>query len=482
MRRALQLLAVSALIAGCGVESNPDYCPGAPHDRCSELSDGMPGGDLTMAPACKSAQDCNASLPACMGGTCVGCRGGIQSTDCAAYATTPHCGPMGACVECLAKEDCATAGKACGPDNKCAPCKTNFDCATGVCLVGGACARGDQVTFVDNRGMKPADCKTAHPGADGTTAVTAFCDIPDALAKPRDYIAVRGSAEGYGDVDLSVTMPAKLVLVGPGKDAAVPARIVASDVAAVNVVVNGNAASLDLTLDGLDLKANSVNKMPAGVQCLVSSGAASLTIRDSNIHDSADYGISITGCQLKLDRSRIAKNLNGGVSLAKSAYSITNSFILSNSTAGTGQGVSIDTASQGAFAFNTVVANGMTGFIGAITCGFGQPKIIESSIVVKNAQAAGTQFAPGCHLVNVVTGSDVAQGAIMLSPQFVNDSDGSKPFDYHLVKGSAMNAACCVDKVSGMSDGGMVTLTDHDVDNSVRPQGMGYDIGAHEVQ
>ena len=82
-----------ALAAGCAVENNANFCPGAPHNRCSErpAGDGGDGADLAPPPPCTESSRCPAAAPTCTGGQCSACTGPM---DCAQFhAATPFCGP-----------------------------------------------------------------------------------------------------------------------------------------------------------------------------------------------------------------------------------------------------------------------------------------------------------------------------------------------------------------------------------------------------
>ena len=491
MKTFSMMLALSALVLGGCKRVNPAYCPDNPEKLC-----GFDGGGADAAvdmahPACTMSMECPPDNPICDGRLCVACTtkaDGGSSSECAAFhSTLPFCGPGGNCVECLGRNDCAASQKTCNlAKNVCDFCKTNGDCATGVCLDTGLCAKQSQVTFVDNRGMLVADCKTKFGNADGTSRVSAMCDVPEAIVAPAQtpFIVVAGSAQSYSAIKIATTTKAQTVnIVGPGKSAALTALISGQNgFAGVSISTGGAAATV--TLDGLDIGGSGGLMKANGVECIVNNGDVKLTIRNSNVRDSGKIGVTVTDCTLILDEDNIVTNQGGGVKIAGSnTYSITNTFIVANQGS-LSRGVSLDDATTGVFAFNTVASNGpMKDFKGGISCGLGSTKLIESSIIFDNTQDVMnmTQFAGNCQLVNIVSGTDMVNGTSKLVPEFVNPNDPMKPLDFHMVKGSSKNAACCIDKV-GPGDGGGVTLPDHDVDGNHRPVNLLWDIGAHEQQ
>jgi hypothetical protein len=54
--------------------------------------------------------------------------------------------------------------------------------------------------------------------------------------------------------------------------------------------------------------------------------------------------------------------------------------------------------------------------------------------------------------------------------------------DYRLNPTSSVNTTCCIDQVHATVDGGAAQLPDHDYFLDKRPQGGGWDVGAHEAR
>jgi hypothetical protein len=251
-------------------------------------------------------------------------------------------------------------------------------------------------------------------------------------------------------------------IVGPG-DTATPVTVGNTSAPAFDILTT--AAPATVILDGFSTTTTTTET----VKCTQGASATtSLTILGSNLHNGSGGGVSSSGCKLTLDRNVIQKNPGGGVSVTKTSYTITNNFIVDNGSAG--RGVSISDDSSGTFAFNTVAKNLVSAGVGGVDCGSGSKKAIESSIFDGNSMMGGSQIGAQCTLTKVVTTGGDSQGTAGM-PSFANASAD----DYHLVANNGANLDCCIDKIT-------TAMNDHDVDNSRRPKGSGYDIGAHEAQ
>jgi hypothetical protein len=341
-----------------------------------------------------------------------------------------------------------------------------------------------------------------------------FCEIQAAalaaIAGSKPYVVVAGSATAYAAVSLSTaTGPISgLTIIGPGRTATPTAKVspsVVTNAFALSTV--GNAATV--VLDGLELIGQ--GSTSAGARCSFTSGAATLTIRNSLIQMSGGPGIDANGCTLTVSSSTVSGNQQAGVSAnggtltvdanvitgnqggglllqGSTSYTVTNNIIATNGTSSGDPGVTISgNGTTGVFAFNTVAGNGnLSGNgEGGVQClvGGGQTRELLNSIVIgnaKNPMGTGTQVTAGkCVLTRVVVGTDSTgeAGAIKNQPP-VFVTAGS---DYHLKANDAANTACCVDKIPTATPP-TAPNADHDVDGSRRPKGAGWDYGAHEVQ
>jgi hypothetical protein len=480
----------------CDTEHHSCYKPDA--DLGVDMQPDLP-------PMCRDDSVCPVALPVCGGGgQCSGCQLGNNTACATHHAATPLCGPSGACVECVSKDDCASKNQTCNlTTNACEACRAHGDCSTGVCKPGGACATAAEVVYVNN--APSSGCTPAGPG----TRAMPFCEIQAAalaaIAGSKPYVVVAGSATAYAAVSLSTaTGPISgLTIIGPGRTATPTAKVspsVVTNAFALSTV--GNAATV--VLDGLELIGQ--GSTSAGARCSFTSGAATLTIRNSLIRMSGAAGVDSNGCTLTLDGNTVSGNQGAGISTnggtvtldrniigpsntgggivlgGTTSYTVTNNIIVSNGASAGLPGIAISSmSSSGTIAFNTISKNGGLNTVeGGVTCpssGAGT-KLIDSSIVVDNSTAAGTQFAGKCSLSNTVVGTGDATllaGAIKQSPAFVSGTD------FHLKANDAANTACCVDKIP-TANAPSTPNADHDVDNTRRPKGAGWDYGAHEVQ
>lgn len=453
-----------------------------------------------LRPSCVDSSTCSASAPVCMNGKCGICTPSSDmgvSAECTAYhAPANLCGPMGGCVQCLSKDDCAQFNQTCilatGPTmNTCGPCSVNADCTTGVCKSGGGCASPSEVYYVDNRSAATiAACKTAHPTADGTSRASAFCDITDATgsSSPRPYVVVQGSATSYGALSLNATIATigPMTIIGPGHNATPTAKIAPTTGPAVSLATSGSNATL--TINGLELIGAGGGSPAAGAKCqVITSGTPTLTIVNSYIHNSGLYGADAASCALALDANIIYQNTGGGISISGGSVVASNNLIVGNGS--NGPGVSFAGSVSGTWWFNTVAGNtfktGPTTNPGAFTCSTtGQTlPVLQAGIVWGNDKASGASFdASRC----VLTYTDIDDsttpagggnlGNFNMDPMLTS---GALPATGYRIPSSSP----CKDKVTsatGLTGG---TLPSHDVDGNARPRTStgGYDCGGSQA-
>jgi hypothetical protein len=397
--------------------------------------------------------------------------------------------------------DAAVDASGDGPDLA-GSCMKHSDCATLVCQPNHQCAVASDVAYVDNLGMTPASC-IASGVHDGNQA-TPFCSIPPALDSGRSYVRVAGSTAHYASLAASSNTWNGRIVIGPGSTAATPATIFADGTAGADAF--STSISM-LTFDGMDFSGQ--------LDCLA---AGTVQLIDVTIHDSIADGVYVGGCVLSMtggsiqrtaysgvrtntssasatlvdvtfkqtatstvfsaaeptpaavvlagggmitvDRAYIGPGNGVGLLLGGGTYSVTNSFIVDNvgSFAVIGQGAT------GVFQFNTV-ANNKRG----VNC---NNNVIEASIFYNNT-VGGSEFNSqvSCTFLNgTVTSASAVQ------PVFVGTTD------YRLNPTSAVNGTCCIDQVHATVDGGAAQLPDHDYFQDHRPQGGGWDVGAHEAR
>ena len=520
--RSLLAVVLGGLVVGCVLGDRHPLDMG--QCELSSCNDGGGGGGGTscdgrcdmavdMAPSCKDDSTCPASAPVCSaGGTCGACQ--LDEADagaslaCASYHSastpaTPLCGPAGACVECLGKQDCAANHMACNLTTyACGPCSQHADCATGVCMANGSCADASQVAYVNN--ATAGGCTDATHVSSPTAP---YCKISEALSElptARPYIVVAGTTKSYDALSVSAlaTAVGPLSIVGPGRPVAQggtatqSALIAPATGPAVSVATQGSNATL--TIDGLELVGASGF---AGVKCQqVTSGTPTLTVKNSFVHGSGLYGVDASSCTLTLDANVISGNQGGGVNassgvltvdanvisgnqgggitIAGSSYTISNNLITDNGL--NGPGVLLSGNVSGLFWFNTVVNNKRSGTnAGAFNCGgvtsTAAPVIQASIVYLNDKNTSGSSTGTGCTFTySDLDDGTMGQGDFSQAPNFVDSTNSNWRIQL---------SSPCVDKITTST--GLVggTLPDHDVDGIARPRAAtgGYDCGASQA-
>jgi hypothetical protein len=489
MRRALGLFVIVAGIAlatSCSLLYTLEpickqTCDGGT-DGSSDAAVGCTSTCPDMAQqACSDSSKCSGDAPVCSGSACMPCAPPGASTECATYhAPLKVCGPLGGCVECMTKDDCRDTNRTCDTaTNTCKPCSANADCSTGACKPGGVCASPGEVAYVNK------DLSGCSDLVHMSSPTAPYCQIQMAATLDKaSYIVVTGSATSYDALNLTAIASSigPVTIIGPGRNPAGggPTVKIAPAIVASAVLVSTNGSAATVTIDGLELTGTA----SPGIKCQAGTGAASLTVSGSSIHDSGKAGIDSAGCTLVADANVIAGNPGGGIHFAgaSTTHTITNNIIHDNSGSGA-YGVRLDDSPAGSiFAFNTVVANGPTGdtAAGGMICPATPPAaLIQDSIIVGNSHntTGGTQFAGQCQLQSVVVGTDSTTSGIQKTPAFTSDDH----LDVSTPTAQTTNADCCIDKLVAPG----TPMADHDVDRTTRPKGSSatpYDIGAHEVQ
>jgi hypothetical protein len=432
------------------------------------LSAGGPRGDLG-APADLGVPDLAVDLA-------------VPSDDLAVPAdlsVVPDLAP--ACPACPSATPICDSGT-----HSCRKCAAHAECPSGVCVSDGSCAAPATVLYIDNAN---GTCMGTHTGMQADP----LCNAPQPLPDPTQlYVHVAGSNTAYTYFDVTLANPATLTFVGPGRNAATPAIVQGAGPTSGTFAVTDSSAGATVLVDGLTADGSAGSG--AGFWCtgaatthmtVLNSAAlntatgsgihvqgCAVTARYSTLSGSNNFGVSVQAGSATVDACLVTNNKGGGLRTSTTAaqLTVTNSILTGNSQ----QLMNLANGSMVTFAFNTAVKNGTNA---TFNCP-GNPSTLEASIILGNGAAGGTQFGSGCRLLNVVTGTDTAVGAIQLSPTFVNANGG----DYHLLAGDPANVNCCFNKITGPEDGGIAVLPDHDIDGQTRPLGAGWEIGADEVQ
>lgn len=380
-------------------------------------------------------------------------------------ASTPVCGPAGRCVGCMSNSDCTDLrSPVCSSNKSCGPCQRTGDCLSGICSADGSCAPTGSVLYVSNK----SSCSATPRGSKDDP----FCTIKDAvdaaIATNKSFISVEATGTAYGPVVINSAGASGLRIVGSGAATGVPIRSTGTD-AAIRVESTG-ATRIKVALSGFDLASAAGN----AAEC---NGNVDLSVESSRLHDSWE-GILVAGCKLTIDGARVYLNRRNGISLTNvSDYNIQNAMIWRNDVSGIAL-----SGSSGVLRFLTIYANGTPAGDRSpgIDCGSGNNPV-EHSLVFSNISGLSGTLTDlqmvGCMATDVLT-NDMRNGTYRQTPpEFITSSgsDASR-FDLRLRTDSSTNGECCIDKVPQGS------YINHDIDGNTRPQGAGYDVGAHEAK
>jgi hypothetical protein len=307
-----------------------------------------------------------------------------------------------------------------------------------------------------------------------------YCQVSTVLTllPNQPYIAVAGSTTVYNALLLTAAASSygPVFIAGPGRNAVPTAKIAPAGTAAV--LINTAGSPVTVSIDGFELIGSGGATPNPAVKCSQTTGAATLTITNSSMHNSGQVGVDSSACTITLDANLITGNPGGGIKLADSIYTVTNNFITENGL--NGPGVLLSGNVSGLFWFNTVAGNRRSGTAaGGFSCGgvtAATTPAIQASIVWGNDKVTGSSVGTGCAFTycNMDDTPLTGTGNFGTDPLFVNAGN----HDYHL-----QPTSLCKNKVTSAT--GLVggTLPNHDVDQNPRPRqpGGGYDTGAHQL-
>jgi hypothetical protein len=378
-----------------------------------------------------------------------------SSADCP--GATPACLlPEGTCVQCTAAEaaSCTGATPVCDDAaHTCVGCRAHADCASGACLPDGSCADEAEVAYVD--GGAPTTATTC-------TRAAPCHQLAQALVTARPYIKVLAS---------SVV-----------EDTSVPINRSVTIVADPGATLRRGGTGDCLRVEGTSTR---VTIQDLALSNLAGSGGSAIYVKDAELtlsrvelSNNAGIGLRVQGGVVRLYRSRLARNLQGGISienLAASFQVVGNVFVDNGNTGTSSGGVRIKTSLNSPtrrLEHNSFHGN-LTGNGGAgIDCD--GPLVARNNIVSGPPGTANQQIGGSCSHAyslffqlsdgNVPPGTG-NQGA---DPRFVDPAAG----DLHLGPGSpALGAA---DPGSIFDD-----LSELDIDGERRTQPA--DVGADEA-
>ncbi|MGE5184113.1 MAG: choice-of-anchor Q domain-containing protein [Acidobacteriota bacterium] len=420
----MQRLVWLAIVLACACsKSNPNYCAGAPQNNCT-LADGGPDAPK----GCSSAAECAGTAdPVCdlAKHQCVQCNS-ADSNACTG-TSTPVCD--------LTNETC----RACAAHSECG--------APGACLPDGSCGGDANVAWVMPGGSDTGTCTMGDPCA----------TIGHALAQNRAYIKLAtGNYSEQPTIQQNVTIladaGAKLlgVVVGPMVTIKGPNMVAIHD---VEITQGPGATGHGIYVSNID--------------------APTVTLDHVLLDANTGRGIDMQGGNLVVSRSTILENNAGGLFLNVNTFDITNTFIVRNGNASTGNGGAVLVATQPSasrFAFNTVVDNNLpqtTLAAAGVTCdlaGFAAPdNIVARNYVAGSATATNANQAGQCTYPSSIDATAVTNLAFT--------SPDTAPYDYHLGAGSI-----AIDQAT------TAMAVDVDIDGDHRPQGNAKDQGADEYK
>ena len=404
------------------------------------------------------------------------------------------CGQLTGCflIPTVAVSDCVCdMGEICTEGNVCQanpdgempdadmkpPCIYNSECDGSVCeynsanIMANRCLSMDMLVFVD----APGKCSAAGDG----TRQNPYC-----LAKAISAVASAGSPQAirlladtdYGPINSKDFAGKSLTIYGPfepkpGINPLSNQITMSGQSMGVTASIVINHPNTDLTLDGVVVSANGT----ANRNALECSNTAKVRLRRSVVRDAAlitnvkGWGIRGDGCaQVQVDRSMIIKNEGALYLRYVDSFSVSNSVIAQNSTAGLNLTVApfhiIGTAQQvGNIHFSTIVDNRASfGSPGAISGDVSNAiQYLDNSIIVNNSLSSSmAQYYP----LNLFSFQDVVLGSVvqyipieMVDPPFVRVRKIDPQFmdtsqvDYMLVddqKSNGPNSQCCLRQVS----------------------------------
>jgi hypothetical protein len=328
-------------------------------------------------------------------------------------------------------------------------CVRHADCESDLCAseIGAApetrsCIAEERILYVD-----AADCV---PDGDGTRAEP-LCQINPAIALADDERHfIRIDPAFYFPFSVS----GKAIAIHGPDEGDETVEVTEEDISGSNV---GDGS--DVVLDGL-----AVGRFSRyGVRCTAGASGTSLEIRRSEVLSDIGVPLTVSACELRLDRA-LVEGFRGGMVLTDASYSVTNTIF----TGTTEQASVVLDGGAGLFALNTVAGNGDPDVQPpAVECL--TRSLLQDSIVADNVPAAsGSQLAGNCRLRRVVIGASdpfPAAGAIRIDPELV---------DFRLTPSPA-NMDCCIDRAPRRR------AIRYDFEGTPRQQGVRFDIGADEL-
>jgi hypothetical protein len=486
----------------------PDMAVGDLANMCEDACGVDASFDLTNVerpPMCSDSSTCPGSTPVCAQQVCGGCQldaDGGSSPACATHhPATPLCGPGGACVECLSKDDCDSKHQTCSTSHACGPCAANADCTSGLCCTTGTlpngtgctpgmCSNETSLLYVNNAPGANCNDTGGTPGSFNTP----FCTLQKGLnasASTSKTVIVFGGM-GYSEA----------LLASPAQNSGLD--YVATAVGVGSPLVNPSAGALlsvsglagkqvTLSLDGFNFDGTNAAD---GVLCTgdaTNYPRTTLSLLRSTVRNSPMIGVSSQAkCTVTLDADFISFNKGGGIKLDTTDFALTNLLLQGNGKTGTGTGSSFGGINESAAGevgkmslFNLTVVDNKSDD-GAVASGL-QCQImaptITNTVVYTNLGAGGTEVQTACK-TSLTYSAFVGAGVVNANHN--QDLMGCSPsiFDSTNVANPYTPAKGGLKPCSLVDDGTNTGAPDHDLIGTSRPQpsaGM-FDIGCYEAR
>jgi hypothetical protein len=403
--------------------------------------------------------------------------GGIVAS-CLTERTNPlYCD--GRDVKCGPGDYCDVALRTCKPltvDMACEPmtgksenevCVADSECMSRVCWVG-RCLHQTSAVYVDNKG---GACSGTHDGCFGDPV----CSIDEGFARAkvvgRNIMVVAGSTAPYSvSAIASASLPTAFTIIGPGRDAAPPARLIkTSPTAAINVSGDGQVA--------LEVRGFTIH----GILCGSPSGNLKVRAKQNRLPlDGNSYGVGNSGCAVSLTESIIGPGAGAPIRTFRGSTELVNCVVAGVQPI-EGTVAVFSAGAVGRIAFSTITdvrgpPDGGSDPQTTVLCGGsdGGVMIEDSIIAYTRVPDAGQPIGSGCLYQNVVVGPVMQPGSGTLTalPDFVDPSG-----DYRL-RDTAENRRCCIDRAQA----GTAAAPATDIDGTTRPQGAASDVGAYELK
>lgn len=469
----------------------------------------LASADQSM-PMCTMSSQCNPSLPIC--GAAGSCRACVDSSDDAscvargakrcitAGANDGLCGACNPTSPNKQSADCANATPICTPTGTCTACTAHDQCTSTICnLSTGLCVPPGSVAYVENN---VAICNnTLH---DSTPPNAPYCEISSALSAGKGFIRVAGAATAYQRLNFTDQLsPSPLTIIGPGKDAAVPARIFGKLFNGISLNYTSAAtASATLIIDGLVIGGtDSTNRGDQGIRCTNSSSfQVGVVVQNSRIEHNGQWGIFGSNCNIDVSTSTLSTNEGTAFEVNNGTSTLRRTQVINNP----GGGVVLKTGGKLDVTNVVVAGNGLTSFaaLSGIRAQAGTITIVNATVARNLSNSSllsgvNGSGASSCTMLNTVVTEEAGETNVLgCSPGFsawngapatddnfeLADCDQTTlftnwgGFDFHLSVGAAL---CSLLNIGGVSFGGL-TAPSQDIEGTMRPLQGANDIGAYE--